>query len=420
MPDPLSGTGQLVNWSGSIRYSTARLHRPTSLEQLQHIVAATPRLRVLGTRHSFNRIADTTGDLVSVAGLPGEPELLADDRVAVGGATTYGRLAAYLQDRGRALHNLGSLPHISVAGACATGTHGSGAGNSCLATAVEAVEFVRGDGELARLQRGDADFPGAVLALGALGPVTRLELETRPSFDIRQDVWLGASLDRLLPELDAVLGSGYSVSVFSYWDDPDVVDQIWIKAGAGAEPVDGQRWGARPARTAQHPIRGADSAAATPQLGEPGPWNTRLPHFRLEFTPSNGDEQQSEFFVARADGPAAIDALRHARLAPALQVCEIRTIAADDLWLSPFRDRDTIALHFTWVNDDALVHGAVEQVEAALAPFDARPHWAKVFLTPPADVRRSYPLLAEFRRLAAACDPDRRFGNAFLETFVYD
>lgn len=416
----MSDAPTLRNWSGNVTYSTPRLHRPVSVAELQELVSRTPRLRPLGSRHSFNRIADTDGDLVSLADLPGEPELTPDGSVMVGGAVVYGKLAAYLESHGRALHNLGSLPHITVAGACATGTHGAGIANACLATAVRAVEFVRADGELVTLRRGDPAFPGAVIALGALGPVTRLELDTRASFDVRQTVWLDASAERVLADLDAVLGAGYSVSVFSYWDSPDVVDQIWVKARADADPVDGTRWGARPATTPQHPIRGADPAAATAQLAERGPWNGRLPHFRFEFTPSTGDEQQSEFFVARGDAAAAVDALRRLDLTAALQVCEVRAIAADALWLSPFHGRDTVALHFTWVNDDPLVAAAVGAVQAALAPFDPRPHWGKVFDYRADEVQRHYPQLAQFRRLAADCDPNRRFGNAFLETFVYE
>lgn len=412
---------RLWNWAGNIAYSTQHLHRPTSIEELQELVATTPSLRPLGSRHSFNRIADTTGALVSVAGLPGDPVIFADGtRVSVGAGVPYGRLAAHLQQHGLALHNLGSLPHITVAGACATGTHGSGVTNGSLPTAVSAVEFVRGDGELVRLRRGDDTFPGAVLALGALGVVTRLELETQPSYDVRQTVWVDASLERVLADLDAVVGAAYSVSLFTHWDGADVVDQLWFKQRADEPLVDASRWGARPAATPQHPIRGADPAAATPQDGAPGPWHTRLPHFRFEHVPSNGEEQQSEFFVERRHGADAIAALRGLPLSPALQVCEIRTIAADELWLSPCHGRDALALHFTWVDDDDLVTPAVTAVERALAPFDPRPHWGKVFVARADEVRAHYPQLAKFRELAAACDPGRRFGSDFLAAFVYD
>jgi xylitol oxidase len=308
------------------------------------------------------------------------------------------------------------LPHISVAGACATGTHGSGVGNRCLAAAAVAIEFVRADGELVHVDAGDPAFPGSVLALGALGIATRVTLAVEPTYDVRQHVFLGAPLDTVLADLDAVLASGYSVSVFTDWSRPDVVDKIWVKS-RGADVPGG--WGGRPADTPQHPITGEDPAAATPQLGKPGPWHTRLPHFRLEFTPSNGDEQQSEYLVAHEHGADAVRAVSELDLAGALQVAEFRAIAADDMWLSPFHGRASVGLHFTWVDDDDAVHAAVAALEQALAPFDPRPHWGKVFLAAPDAVRAHYPRLTDFRSLAATHDPNRKFGNDFLERFVY-
>jgi xylitol oxidase len=407
----------LHNWAGNIAFSTDRLHRPTTVEELQHLVAGTPRIRALGTGHSFNRIADTAADLVTVADLPAHCLIDGAARtVELSAGMRYGELGGHLQAHGWALHNLGSLPHISVAGACATGTHGSGVGNACLAAAAVAIDFVRGDGELVRVARGDATFPGAVLALGALGIVTRITLAIEPTYDVRQHVWLDAPLDRIADDLDAVLSAGYSVSLFTSWARPDVIDKVWIKSRADAPVADGHRWGARPADRPQHPISGMDPTAATEQLGSVGPWNARLPHFRLEFTPSTGEEQQSEYLVPRALGRDALMAVRKLDLQPALQVCEIRTVAADELWLSPFHGRESLGVHLTWVDDDALVQPLVAAVESALEPFDARPHWGKVFH---ADPREHYPRLSAFRELAATHDPERRFGNAFLEEHIY-
>jgi xylitol oxidase len=410
-------TDVLRNWAGNVVFSTDRLHRPRTTEELQELVARTPRLHALGTGHSFNRIADTTGDLVSLSDLdvPVAIDELAGT-VDVGAGTRYGELTTELQEHGWALHNLGSLPHISVGGACATGTHGSGDTNRCLAAAATGVEFVTGSGELVRIGREDDSFPGTVLALGALGIVTRLTLAIEPSFEVRQDVWLDAPLATVVERLHEVMASGYSVSMFTEWHRPDVIDQIWVKSRTDRPLADGRNWGAHPADAAQHPIAGQDAATATQQLGEPGPWNARLPHFRLEFTPSNGDEQQSEFLLPREHGPAALLALRSLDLRAALQVCEVRTVAADDLWLSPCHGRDTLGLHFTWVDDDALVSSAVDLLEDAWAPFDARPHWGKVFHVDP---RPHYPQLPTFRALIDRYDPERRFGNDFLDRWVY-
>jgi xylitol oxidase len=405
----------LRNWAGNITYSTQRLHAPRTIEQLQDLVAATGRIHALGTGHSFNRVADTNGDLVALNDLDVPIEIDEHERtVTTPAGARYGAVGVALQARGLALANLGSLPHISVAGACATGTHGSGNGNRCLATQARAIEFVRADGELVRVERGDNVFGGSVLALGALGIATRITLDAEPAFDLRQDVWLAAPLDSVLDNLDEIMASGYSVSLFSDPAGADVIDKIWIKSKDATSPPTG-----RPATTPQHPITGQDPSASTEQLGISGPWHERLPHFRLAFTPSSGEEQQSEYLVPREHGGDAIRAVQALDLTNALQVAEFRTVAADDLWLSPCHGRDTTALHFTWFDDDAAVHDAVAMLERALAPYDARPHWGKVFLAEPAAVRAHYPQLRDFQELAAAHDPNRKFGNDFLDRFVY-
>ncbi|HVU91828.1 MAG TPA: FAD-binding protein [Jatrophihabitans sp.] len=408
----------MQNWAGNITYSTDRLAAPTSVEQLQELVAAAPRVKVLGTGHTFNRIGDTDGELVTVRDLP--PQLEIDEtnrRATVPAGARYGEVAQALHARGFALHNLGSLPHISVAGACATGTHGSGNGNPCLAAAVRGVEFVRADGELVRIGEDDPELPGAALSLGALGVLTRVILAVEPTYDIAQEVWLDAPAATVLEHYDAITAAAYSVSLFSDPETPGRIDQIWLKRRA-EPPVDGTRWGARPAAEEVHPLAGQDTRAATPQRGTRGPWHERLPHFRASFTPSTGDEQQSEFFVPRERAREAIEAVLATDLSQALLVAEFRTIAPDELWLSPF-SRPTTALHFTWRDDDALVADALARLQPAITPFDPRPHWGKVFATEPADVQRHYPRLAEFRALAQRLDPGRKFGNPFLERFVY-
>lgn len=419
MARPASGhDGPVVerNWAGNVTYAATDLLRPTSVEQLQEIVAGRPVVRALGSRHSFSRVADTTGVLVATNDLD-VPIEVRGDAVTVGSGTRFGELAVELHRRTRALPTLGSLPHISVAGAAATGTHGSGSASRCLAASAVAAEFVAADGSLVRLRQGEPGFGGAVLALGALGIVTTLTLATVPTYDIRQDVWLDASLPRLLDRLDDVLDAAYSVSIFGTRRRPGVVDQIWIKSAPGDEPFDGSSVGARPATVDMHPDADQDPANATPQLGTSGPWFERLPHFRLGFTPSNGDEVQSEYLLPRSSGAAAVEAVAALDLGDVLRVSEIRTVAADGLWLSPCSGRETLALHFTWADDDERVARAVEAVEAALAPFDPRPHWGKVFA---ADPRWHRPALPAFRELLRRHDPNRKFGNEFLQRHVYD
>jgi xylitol oxidase len=409
-----------TNWAGNVTFRARRLHRPSSVDELRAVVSGADRLRPLGTGHSFNRIADTDGDLVSVVGLP--PSMAIDAEagtVTVAAGVRYGDLATHLHGAGFALHNLGSLPHISVAGACATGTHGSGRGNGNLSTAVAALTMVTADGELVRLRRGEADFAGAVVGLGALGVVTDLTLDVEPTYEVRQYVYDGLSHAAVLDHLDEALGAGYSVSLFTDWTGP-VTYQAWVKRRAD-EPAAPRSWlGASLADGPRHPVPGMPTTHCTEQLGRPGPWHLRLPHFRLEFTPSSGEELQSEFFVPierAAEALAAVDAVRD-RVAPVLQISELRTIAADDLWMSPAQGRDSLAVHFTWIADTAAVTPVVEAVEERLAPLGARPHWGKIFHLDPDLVAPRYPRRDEFVGLMRRYDPKGVFRNELLDRYL--
>jgi alditol oxidase len=417
-------TGKAMNWAGNVTFGAARFHRPASVPELQRLVARSTRVRALGTGHSFNRLADTPGDLVCVAGLPRAIEIdAAGPAVTLTAGLTYGEVAAALQEAGRALPNLASLPHISVAGACATGTHGSGDGNGSLATAVSAVEMVTADGDLVTVSR-EADpgrFPGTVVALGALGIVTRLTLDTVPAFDIRQYVYEDLPAGQVTEHFDEIVSAAYSVSLFTGWRGPRI-RQAWLKrrADAPGSGAAGPRWmGGRLADGPRHPVPGMSPAACTEQLGVPGPWHERLPHFRREFTPSAGDELQSEYLLPRAHAADALAALRPVagRLAPVVRTSEIRTIAADDLWLSPAYQRDSVAFHFTWIRDWAAVAPAVALVEERLAPLRARPHWGKLFGTSPEAMRGLYPRLDDFRRLMHRHDPAGKFRNDLLDRY---
>jgi xylitol oxidase len=408
-------TGEVRNWAGNVTFSCG-LERPGSVEEIQELVAAAEKVRVLGTGHSFNRIADTTGTLINVQHLPKAIEV-GERGVTVSAGLRYGEVTAPLQAQGLALHNLGSLPHISVSGACATGTHGSGDGNGSLASAVNSITFVTASGELATLDRGDADFAGSVVALGALGVVVSMTLDVQPSYQVSQVVYDGLPVDRLIDDLDAVMGSAYSVSAFTDWMDPDVM--VWRKQ-RGHHPIEPEWLGAHTADGPRHPIKTMPADYATEQGGMPGPWNERLPHFRLEFTPSNGDELQSEYFVARSRAVEAFEVLRALgnRFERVLQVSEVRTIAADELWLSPSQGRDTVALHFTWIQDEAAVRPVVAAIEDGLAPLDVRPHWGKVFAADAATLAERYPKVPDFIDLAAKYDPDGKFRNEYLDTFL--
>src|SRR5215470_231994 len=295
---------RLTNWAGNITFSARRIRRPASLAELQRLVAGNERVRALGTGHSFSRIADAPGDLVSVAALPKIMRIDAGRRtVTVSAGISYGELAPHLNAAGYALRNLASLPHISVAGSCATGTHGSGNSNGNLATAVSAIEMITAEGDVITMSReADGDrFRGAVVGLGALGIVTRLSLDIVPAFGLRQYVYENLPREQLDEHLTDIFSSAYSVSLFTDWRSPRI-SQVWLKQRVGehdwAEPE--PRWyGAVPADGPRHPVPGLPAANCTQQMGVPGPWHERLPHFRLDFAPSVGDELQSEYFMPR-------------------------------------------------------------------------------------------------------------------------
>ncbi|WP_217546892.1 FAD-binding protein [Streptomyces sp. GbtcB6] len=417
MTDPAQ---TVTNWARNITYTAKEFHRPDSLDELRSLVAGSARVRVLGSGHSFNRIADPgpEGVLVSIAGLPPAVEVdTAARTVRVAGGVRYAELARAVHARGLALPNMASLPHISVAGSVATGTHGSGVANGSLAAPVREVELVLADGSTVTIARGDARFDGAVTSLGALGAVTALTLDLEAAYDMAQTVYTELPLDGL--DFAAVSGAAYSVSLFTDWREPGF-RQVWVKRRTDRPAVD-FGWAA-PATEAMHPVPGMPAGNCTQQFGVPGPWHERLPHFRAEFTPSSGDELQSEYLLPRAaavDALHAVDGIRQT-VAPVLQTCEVRTIAADPQWLSPAHGRDSVALHFTWVDDLTTVLPVVRRLEEALAPFDPRPHWGKVHAVPGEVLRGRYPRLADFRALARDLDPDGKFTNPFVAEVLHD
>lgn len=400
-----------TTWAGSHAFAARGLVRPASVAEVQELVVREPRLRALGSRHSFTDLADTDGLLVSTEALGG-PEL-DGSVVRLPAGMRYGDLAVWLHARGRALPNLASLPHISVAGAVATGTHGAGLRNGSLATSVTALELVDGRGELVRLDASSPDFAGAVVGLGALGIVAHVELETVPAYDVVQVVHEGLTWPALLERVEEVLGLAYSVSVFTRWTEDTV--SVWTKALASEGTP--ELSGARPAAGQRHMIDGLDPTLTTPQLGVPGPWHERIPHFRLGFQPSAGDELQSEYLVPLVHAREALEAVRGLgpALAPVLLVAEVRGIAGDGLWVSGAYGTDTVGLHFTWRRDHAGVLPLLPLLEERLLPLGARPHWGKVFAAGPADLAPLYPRWDDFRSLVGRYDPAGRFRNAWLD-----
>ena len=414
------------NWADNYIYRAARIHQPETVEQIQELVARGGKVKALGTRHSFNDIADSPGHLISLGHFD---KIVALDRehrtVTVEAGVRYGQLARWLHEEGFALHNLASLPHISVAGACATATHGSGDKHGNLATAVAGMELVTANGKIVVLSREQdrEQFEGAVIGLGGLGIVTKLTLNISPTFEMRQDVYENLPLATLEHHFDQLFSSAYSVSLFSDWRSASF-NQIWLKRRVQEEislKAEPQLFGATLAAAHLHPIPGLSAENCTEQMGVGGPWFERLPHFRMDFTPSSGEELQSEYLVPRQHVFAALHAIDQLRdqVAPLLQVSEIRTIAADNLWMSPCYQQACVGIHFTWQKDWKSIRNLLPIIEERLASFDARPHWGKLFTMSPARLHSLYKKLPDFQRLLQHYDPRGKFRNAFLDKYIF-
>jgi len=421
-----AGQERLRNWAGNVEYSTDRVETSTSLEQVQDYVKKENKLKVLGTRHCFNNIADSKDQFLSLK--PMDSVIAIDPAkrtVTVGAGITYGKLCPYLDGKGFALHNLASLPHISVAGACSTATHGSGQKNGNLATAASALEIVTADGKIVNLsrERDGETFSGAVVGLGALGVITKVTLDIQPSFMMRQYVYENLPLSELKEHFDAIESSGYSVSLFTDWQKQRI-NELWIKSRVEegqAFHATPEFFGAKLATRNLHPIAELSAENCTEQMGVPGPWYERLPHFRMGFTPSAGKELQSEYFVPRQHAVEAILAVERLRgqVGPSLLITEIRTVAADNLWMSPCYQQDCVTIHFTWKPDWPAVSKLLPVIEKELAQFNARPHWGKLFTISPAELNRIYKKMREFVELSKQYDPQGKFRNEYLNKNIF-
>ena len=419
--------GPLRNWAGNLTYGTKRLRETRTVDELRSLLLSQDKWKVLGSRHCFNSIADSRDGFLSLT--PSSDTIVIDERartVTFDGGLKYGQLSPLLHRKGFGLHNLASLPHISVAGACATATHGSGEENGNLASAVSALEFLTASGELVKLsRRSDGDmFRGSVVGLGALGVITRVTLDVKPTYTVRQFVYQNLPLAQMKDHFDAIQSSGYSVSLFTDWQN-QLVSEVWIK-----ERVDAARpfaapaefFGAKLAKRNLHPIAELSAENCTEQMGVAGPWYDRLPHFRMGFTPSAGKELQAEYFVPRRNAVDAILAVERLReqVGPHLFISEIRTVAEDDLWMSPSYKQPSVAIHFTWKPDWPAVRRLLPVIERELSPYGVRPHWGKLFTLDARQLRSRYPRMQDFVQLATKLDPKGKFRNDFLNANLFD
>lgn len=417
---------KLKNWAGNLEYGTQRVYFPKSVDEVQKFVRKQSRLKVLGTRHCFNSIADSRHQFLSLKEIDQIVDLDPVARtVSVDGGLTYGRLCPILDNKGWALHNLASLPHISIAGACATATHGSGEKNGNLATAVRGIEIVNATGEIQALsaEKSGPTFYGAVVGLGVFGVSTKVTLNVQPSYQMQQYVYEDLPLNELKDHFDAIESAAYSVSLFTDWQKQRV-NEVWLKCRMDQKPLfdaPAEFFGARKATRNLHPIADLSAENCTGQMGVPGPWYERLPHFKMGFTPSAGKELQSEYFVPRHQAVEAILAVERLRdqIGPHLLITEIRAIAADELWMSPCYKRPSVTIHFTWKPDWPVVSKLLPTIERELAPFHPRPHWGKLFTLSPAVLHPEYEKLPHFVALSRRFDPTGKFRNDFLNTNIF-
>lgn len=415
----------LTNWAKNLTYSTKNVHYPASLEELRETVSQLPTLRGLGSRHSFNTIADSKHNLVSLKEMKKvvamEPETKS---LTVEAGVRYGDICEQIEKNGFALHNLASLPHISIAGACATATHGSGVNNGCLAVGLKAVEMVKADGEVVQISREkDGDlFNGVAVSLGGLGVITKVTLDLMPSFTMQQVVYRNMPMNALETNFDEIMSSGYSVSLFTDWKNKNV-NEVWIKSRMDApSSVSGKDYfGATLAERNMHPIEDHSAESCTDQMGVEGPWFERLPHFKMGFTPSSGEELQAEYFIPMEYGYQAMMAIEqlHEKISPHLFISEIRTIAQDDFWMSPFYKQPSVAIHFTFKPEKEAIFNLLPQIESALNPFHVRPHWGKLFTMPANVLQSRIKKLSDFKNLVLNFDPKGKFRNEFINRNVF-
>ncbi len=412
-----------TNWAGNYSYKAEQLHTPQSVEELKELVSSLDTQKALGSKHCFNNIADSPINQTSTEMLNKVVKIDEDAKtVTVEGGIRYGDLAPELDQAGYALHNLASLPHISVVGACATATHGSGVNNGNLASAVVGLELITPEGQEIKLTPEDDEFYGAVVHLGALGIVTAITLKIEDTYQVQQEVFQDLPLQSAIDNFEEIMSGGYSVSLFTDWMD-DKVSQVWVKrrVDQDIEDLDGEYFGASTATRNLHPITRLSAENCTHQMGIPGPWYERLPHFKMGFTPSSGDELQSEFFVSSSEAVEAFQALEKMReqVYPHLFISEIRSIAADDLWLSTAYQKDVISFHFTWKPHGPEVNALITQIEQELAPYQVVPHWGKLFTLDAATLHTRYPKMSDFLELAKKYDPQGRFRNDYLNQNIY-
>ncbi len=411
----------MKNWAGNLSFSSKEFIEIDSVKKLQTIVSNARGIKVLASGHSFSDIADTKDTLISIKNLSFEIGIDSNKREAlVPAGMQYSDVSRYLEKHGWAVSNMASLGEVTIAGAILTGTHGSGSSNGILSTAVIGFEMVLESGSILTTDReNSSDFPGFIVSLGALGVFTKYKLKIVPSFSIRQVVYENINIESIANNFDLVFDRAYSVSFFSNWAQ-NSTGQIWMKFLDDSKPfnissdwIDGNL-----AKVKQHPVKINDASPCTDQLATSGKWLDRLPHFKLNSSPVSGDEVQTEYLVDRRYVKQYISELAEIgdEIASKVYTTEIRTIKADDLWLSGAYERETVGFHFTWRKSDSLVN-FLPKIESILGKHDGRPHWGKLFDVPKDKLPSRYPKFSDFEVLLQKYDPNKKFRNNFINKY---
>lgn len=411
------------NWVGNLQYNSKKYFQPERVGQIQELVKNSKRIKTLGSRHCFNSIADCDETHLSLAKMN---KMLAIDEnemtVTIEGGAQYSDFCVELNEAGFALPNLASLANISVVGACATATHGSGVNNQSLASSISEIELVDGNGGIITLSRQkDAEkFNGVVVNIGAIGIVTKLKLDIEKSFQVRQDLFENLSIEQLAENFDEITSSGYSVSLFTNFQKSIRVMNIKRRIDENISDLPKEFFGATAAKESIN-SRGIPDTNRSPQMGVSGCWFECLPHFKFSKQLIQGEEIQSEYYVERKNAVEAILALEEISniIFPQIIVAEIRSIKADNHWLSPFYRGDSVGIHFSWKLNEREVMKILPEIEKVLAPYKPIPHWGKLFTISREELHAYYPKMSEFIGLCEEFDPNGKFRNEYLNKYIF-
>ncbi|KAI1700234.1 d-arabinono-1,4-lactone oxidase domain-containing protein [Ditylenchus destructor] len=363
---------RLHNWGNNFRFSTQNIQYPTSVEEVQQIVRNANKLRVVGTRHSFSKIADSPNTMLSTLALKNiigfDPTV---PSITVQAGITYTDLNPFLPNYGP----------------------------------------------------NDPELKAIAVGLGAFGVITQVELEVEPTFNLTNYVFVNMPEQDIYDHFDEIENLGYSVQLFTDFSTPGVWDQVWVWVRSDENSNVGNMQNLYGATRTHEQVTAIEALPPTylMEQGKEQPWYYGLVDYHLGLSGFDGAEIQSEYFMPYENAIPAIQAVSNFSdlIAPRVYTMLIRTIKGDDLWMSESFNETTVAIHFTWKPNMTAVMEVLPQIEQALLPYGARPHWGKVFAQGPETYLHRYPKLNQWKQLAETLDPTHKFRNKFLEDTVF-